>query len=293
MTKQELLKYLTDCKDLELTLYNLQSERDRLYGYMNSLGNEALIPMPSTYQIMNRMYEPYNDGLPSLIIFIILLIVVIIIANVNSSTLFIFAVYFVGVGFIALMLWLLLSKISEFICEQIHEKRIHDKINNQYQIELAAREVQVQQDLQRVAEENKRKPIIQSRIDDINRQITDTTNALKKLYAVGVVYQKYRALVPIVMFCEYLESGRCDGLEGHEGAYNIYENELRQNIIIAKLDVVINKLDQIRQNQYMLADAIERGNRQVERLCNATVESAAKLESIQQNAAITAENARK
>ena len=38
MTKQELLKYLTDCKELKLTLYNLERERDRLYGYMNSLG---------------------------------------------------------------------------------------------------------------------------------------------------------------------------------------------------------------------------------------------------------------
>ena len=42
----------------------------------------------------------------------------------------------------------------------------------------------------------------------------------------------------------------------------------------------------------MLADAIERGNRQIERLCNATMESAARLENIQQNQAIIAENAR-
>ena len=42
----------------------------------------------------------------------------------------------------------------------------------------------------------------------------------------------------------------------------------------------------------MIAEAIERSKRQVEKLCSATMDSASKLEKIQNNSAITAENAR-
>lgn len=296
MTKAELLKYLSDCKDLEMNVYNLENEKNSLHRLMNSLGNANDIPMPDRYSIYKNVKSEFNDAAPVFITIIALVIFTIVIslclagnhADTLPGQIMLFIVFlFVG-GFIALGVGLVLIKIEGVICDQM----IQNRTQSQYQSELSARDMRVRQDLQRVADENRRKPIIQSRIDDINRQITQTTNTLDKLYDVGVVYSKYRALVPIVMFCEYLESGRCEVLEGHEGAYNIYENELRQNIIIAKLDVVINRLDQIKQNQYMLADAIERGNRQVQMLCNATQESARRLENIQNNAAITAENSR-
>ena len=36
------------------------------------------------------------------------------------------------------------------------------------------------------------------------------------------------------------------------GAYNLYEQELRQNLIINKLDFVIDRLDTVIDNQHML-----------------------------------------
>ena len=59
---------------------------------------------------------------------------------------------------------------------------------------------------------------------------------LVSFYSKNIIYPKYRGLVPIAAFYEYFNSGRCDTLTGHEGAYNIYETEIRMNIIIAKLD---------------------------------------------------------
>ena len=38
MEKKDLLKYLTDCKELELTIYNLQREQDKLNESTCSLG---------------------------------------------------------------------------------------------------------------------------------------------------------------------------------------------------------------------------------------------------------------
>ena len=81
-----------------------------------------------------------------------------------------------------------------------------------------------------------------------------------------ILYRKYWGLVPVCTIYEYFEAGRCTELEGHEGAYNMYENELRMNRILGKLDEVIERLDDIAQNQRVLAESIQYSNRMVDRL---------------------------
>ncbi len=66
------------------------------------------------------------------------------------------------------------------------------------------------------------------------------------LYLLSIVI-----LLRLVRFMNILCQGRCVAFEGHEGAYNIYENEIRLNVVIQKLDDVIQKLDQIQDNQYI------------------------------------------
>lgn len=98
------------------------------------------------------------------------------------------------------------------------------------------------------------------------QQYTRTNTILHQLYEVKVngeylLFPKYRNMVAIVMLLEYLESRRCSTLTGHEGAYNIYENEIRLNRIITQLNDVINRLDEIKDNQYYLYDLISDANR--------------------------------
>ena len=76
--------------------------------------------------------------------------------------------------------------------------------------------------------------------------------ALEMLYDENVIFPKYRNMVAIITINEYLMSGRCFELEGPNGAYNLYEMELRQNIIIGQLATVIDNLEQIRNNQFSL-----------------------------------------
>ncbi|WP_026665679.1 hypothetical protein [Butyrivibrio sp. FC2001] len=73
-------------------------------------------------------------------------------------------------------------------------------------------------------------------------------------YSPGIVYVKYRNLPAISMFYEYISSGRCDSLNGDNGAYNLYESELRSDLILSKLDIVIEKLDELQQTQYTLCN---------------------------------------
>lgn len=80
--------------------------------------------------------------------------------------------------------------------------------------------------------------------------------ARNELYAAGIIFGKYQNAVALSSFYEYLMSGRCEKLEGTNGAYNLYESEVRANRVIEQLDTVIDSLDQIKANQYMMYSAM-------------------------------------
>ena len=84
--------------------------------------------------------------------------------------------------------------------------------------------------------------------------------SLYNLYAKNVIYAKYRNLVTVSTLYEYIDSGRCFELEGPNGAYNLYEGELRADIIISSLNNIISNLESIRNNQYTLYQTITRTN---------------------------------
>lgn len=86
-------------------------------------------------------------------------------------------------------------------------------------------------------------------------------DALEQVYSVDVIFPKYRNLVAVTTIYEYLASGRCDTLEGADGAYNLYEMELRQNIIIGQLSSVLDSLEQIKNSQFTLYSELEESNR--------------------------------
>lgn len=85
-------------------------------------------------------------------------------------------------------------------------------------------------------------------------------STLTKAYDENIVFPKYRNFVAISAINEYLVSGRCDKLEGPDGAYNLYEMELRQNIVIDQLSCIINNLEQIRNHQFSLYQELCKSN---------------------------------
>lgn len=152
---------------------------------------------------------------------------------------------------------------------------------------------------------------VKEKIKEIMSVRAQTMAALEKLYSVGIVYIKYRSIIPVTMFCEYLESGRCESLEGPDGMYNLYESELRLNLIIGELQKVRNvlgrisaqigsvsaELSKMRDNQYLLCRSLEEGNRIAQRICTSALaaerNSAAALRNSEwaaYNSEITARN---
>lgn len=121
----------------------------------------------------------------------------------------------------------------------------------------------------RMEDQNKRnaleleqKKMLELKISMLNTSLNHTNELLNKLYNREnvYIYPKYRNVVAIAQILEYYESGRRDCLEGVNGAYDLFETELRQNIIINNLSQIQNELNVIQQNQRVLFNELQSTN---------------------------------
>lgn len=103
-------------------------------------------------------------------------------------------------------------------------------------------------------------------IQSTEKMFSQSYACLRSLYSCGIIYEKYRNPVALSSFYDYLAAGRCASLTGADGAYNIFESEVRLDLIITKLDVVISQLDQIRANQYTLYCEMSKMNKSLDEL---------------------------
>ena len=137
----------------------------------------------------------------------------------------------------------------------------------------------------------------QETVQQLEAPLAQTKELLEKFYQTDWLFPKYRNLVAVCTIYEYFASGRCDELIGSTGAYNLYEAEVRQNLIINQLEIIADKLDQIKANQYMLYTQLEANNRiigevsqDIKAIMNSTQEIAYASHITAICAKITAEN---
>ena len=97
-----------------------------------------------------------------------------------------------------------------------------------------------------------KKQMIDMEIALVEGTLRDSFKCRNEMYSYNIIFDKYRNIVALSTFYEYLMAGRCESLDGANGAYNIYENEIRLDAIITQLDEIKTKLDEIKQNQYMI-----------------------------------------
>lgn len=142
---------------------------------------------------------------------------------------------------------------------------------NEYENAYKEYKVKVEEENKRLVREEQEKAVLNTTLQQITVRKSKGAKALGKLYDMDVVYPKYRNLSMISSLYEYFASGRCSTLEGHEGAYNILEQEIRLDRIVLRLDQVIVNLEKIRQNQYMLYEAMQSVNANVSRLYGAVL----------------------
>lgn len=245
---EQLREYIEKVKELEVGRYQLMQME-------NLISNEL-------YQLTHLEYTRFEvekrvDGMDLLFddiiengggIGVIGAIIILVISRGNISIALKFGIIFWIIG------------ASLYVRNSISKnKKENDSIKERNQ------KIHYSNTLRRVNAEGNRKvliPILNSMLE----KRKETENVLEKLYSLNIIYPKYRGLVPICSIYDYLCSGKCYALEGHEGAYNLYDYELYQKQIITQLDKINQKLDIVIQNQYSLYTAITENNNMLQKL---------------------------
>lgn len=112
-------------------------------------------------------------------------------------------------------------------------------------------------------------------------ELERTNNTLEMLYnlrldGVLCLHPNYQGLVTISIIYGYFDTGRCTQLQGHEGAYNLYEDEKMKGMIINKLDIVTQQLGKLNTAMIYVTKAIESCNESLsymEKSSNKLIES--------------------
>ena len=127
-------------------------------------------------------------------------------------------------------------------------------------------------------------------LEKIKNQSDETSDALEKLYSINIIHPKYQNFIAIASFCEYFETGRCTKLDGYEGAYNIFENEIRLDKVITNQERILDALEQIKNNQYTLYCTMRESQYYLDRICTELDHVMSLSEQTAHNSAITAYN---
>jgi len=138
------------------------------------------------------------------------------------------------------------------------------------------------------AEADQKNQIIAASKAGLKKCVESTEETLKRLYSEAIIYPKYQNLIAITSIYEYLDSGRCTQLDGPDGAYNLFEMEVRLDRIVTKLDQIISRLDRIIENQHQLYLVVQEVTPQIERLANEVVTQTEQLNQIAATSAVTA-----
>ncbi len=157
----------------------------------------------------------------------------------------------------------------------MHDAGENQRISDSHKANLSAYYKAVAEDEIRVEKENEEQDRLREILSDLEDRRNSTMLLLAQYYDVGIVFPKYRNLIAMCSIYEYFMSGSCDTWKE---AYNKYDNEVLARQIITKLDEVVVSLDSIRQNQFMLYDVIQDGNRISRQLVSASIEQSKLLE---------------
>lgn len=288
LSTEDLKQYLFHVRDLEVSCYK---QREYIKSLEALYKNEKpkLEPLQLTSSTSNKLWNFFGNIFVGLIIMFlpgaitggVIGLIVSIIKKFNITITLFGTTYEDFAGFIVFL-------ILSIICGVVIGGIIGFFISVKSESEARAKNEKIEESNKKATADSALKAkMISEETAKAKRTLTETSVLLNNYYSSGVVYPKYQGLIPVTMFCEYLASGRCDTLTGHEGAYNIYENEIRLNLIIVKLEEVVDKLDQIQQNQYMLASQLEQITRELQGLNSAVATQTATLERIEDNTEVS------
>ena len=260
METANLKKYLTDVLGREQALFTAKQIRDAIQQHKEKVSEaHKSIVMPTApheFSFKSAWSVAMENGLESILMGIVTIGLFCIVIGLFAGV-FIFTLGLVA--FLGGIATYLIIKFHRTIkASTLYDKRYNEYVDNCERTAKRLKDTKIKQK-QLLFE-------LHVREKNIDAFINETQSTLDSLYTLDIIFGKYRYFVAVASICEYFQSGRCDKFEGHEGAYNLYENELHQNIIIAQLSMIIKELQQIQNAQYLLYEAISESNRILENI---------------------------
>ncbi len=175
------------------------------------------------------------------------------------------------------------SKASRFAQEA---KQMNSQASRRRQeIILQARESDVDNDWAvNVIEES----AINKRQEEVHEALLTAKKNLAQVYSENALPAKYRNLTAVATLYEYLETGRCNTIQGHGGIYDTYEVEkiamesLRQQIITNQT------LSRMEDNQRYICQELRQANRTLSSISSSLNEIEKTNAEIAKNTAISA-----
>lgn len=273
MTADKITQYLEILLDMHKTLYIQETTLTKLKQEYSSLGRKKRFSLPE--KVKNK--GDYAEGM--LITGIVTGIIVGLIFVINffndtfknggiatiifSPIVFVFAAL---IGAVALgpTLGLIVGKI-------IHTKN-QGELDREYRQEMQEYNKLVEDDKMRLRVEEVQRNFLYEQIASLQAQIKKSRDNLSYFYSKSVIDKiYYNDMVAIASFYQYFKTKQTyslgfDRSTGDTGAYRIYEYEKRMNIIITKLDTVIEKLDEIKSNQAVLYSTIIDANNKIDHM---------------------------
>lgn len=272
LNKKELLEYLNMGKDLEINKLGLENGIKDLEKLDKKKYQEIVKPL-------EKEGKPFFSSLPVAAPGIAFAIVVVLALPTYIYIMYTYRKYYeslyskwfawdfpdlfasVPITIVVLLIMLvvlaIVLSIGEFIIHNTIGRKKYNSRLKKYNKESAKID---ETNANQLVLYNQNKAIIDDRISNVKKDLKDVEKTMSQYYDLDVIYPKYRNLVALTTFIEYLESGRCKSLYGYTGCYNVYEQELRQNTIIGKLDQVLIQLDQIKKVQFATYLAIQQSN---------------------------------
>lgn len=175
--------------------------------------------------------------------------------------------------------------IMEYEKKKKAEKKRYEK---QYSAYLKKKDELEQENRKTDREARACRKNVEKEIARMEKPLEEAKVLLEQLYSKNIVFEKYRNIVAMCTMFEYFQSGRCSELTGPDGAYNLYEAELRQNIIINQLEKVTSDLERIQANQHLLYNGLKELNMSLDSIRTEINYIANTVDKIEESSRVTA-----
>ena len=263
LTTKDMTEYLKNAMKLESSIYRqkqaIEAEEQKLK-YAKPQKKEAI---PPDKRKLNEPQKPTGSS-KTMTFWGIVFLVFGFFTIVSKFDSILFVYLGVGSAFLGISLLCSVKKIKSDYEE--YKKAYHnyeskmEENEKDYKDRLEKYEVKRVKVEEEYNEQIKAYHIAESALKQLDKPLSETQQILEKLYSADIIFPKYRNMVAMCTIYEYFAAGRCTELNGADGAYNLYESELRQNLIINRLDTIIEQLDAIKANQYTLYTELKKTN---------------------------------